>query len=288
MAAFEVVAPGWPRTLPRRRRWLDNLALTLLNAVLLRVLLPAAAVAAAVRAEASGGGLLHAVPLPHGVAFVAAVIALDFVIYLQHVVFHAVPVLWRLHVVHHADADVDVTTGTRFHPIEMGASALVKVAAVTALGAAPGAVIVFELLLNGTSVFNHGNVRLPDRLDGLLRLLLVTPAMHRIHHSVDVRDSNANYGFCLSTWDRLFGTLRSERRRGGRDVTVGVAYLERGRWQRLFRLLALPFLPAARPPASPAPATPDAASLSVPSTRPQRPGRAPTCGGGTGGIVSAL
>lgn len=206
MAAWEWAAPARARRLSRTARWSANLGLVAFNSVLLRVLLPTSAIALAAFAQASGWGLLNQSALPGWAAVLLAVLLLDLAIYFQHVLFHAVPVLARLHAVHHADPDFDLTTGIRFHPLEMLLSALIKFAAVVALGAPVLAVLIFEVLLNGTAMFNHANVALPAWLEPWVRRVLVTPDMHRIHHSVIEAERNSNYGFSLSLWDRLLGT----------------------------------------------------------------------------------
>ena len=206
MAAWELAAPARRRRLPRVARWRANLGLAVLNTLVLRAALPVSALALAAFAHASGWGLLNHFPLPGWAAVLLGVLLLDLAIYFQHVLFHAVPVLARLHAVHHADPDFDLTTGIRFHPVEMVLSALIKFAAVVALGAPVVAVLIFEVLLNGTSMFNHANVALPAWLEPWVRRALVTPDMHRIHHSVIESERNSNYGFCLSLWDRLLGT----------------------------------------------------------------------------------
>ena len=203
MAMWEAIAPRRARLLPRRVRWLHHLALVVLNSLILRLLFPLAAVGFALLAAERGWGLLNAFEVPFWWAFVLSVIALDFAIYLQHVMFHAVPLLWRLHRVHHADADIDVTTGARFHPLEILLSMLIKFAAIAVLGAPAAAVLVFEVLLNATAMFNHANLRLREPVDRLLRWMLVTPEMHRIHHSMEAVEANSNFGFNLPWWDRL-------------------------------------------------------------------------------------
>lgn len=217
MAAWELAAPARARRLPRLARWRANLGLAVLNTLVLRVALPGSAIALAALAHASGWGLLNRFPLPGWAAVLLGVLLLDLVIYFQHVLFHAVPILARLHAVHHADLDFDLTTGIRFHPIEMLLSALIKFGAVVALGAPVLAVLIFEVLLNGTAMFNHANVALPARLEPWVRRVLVTPDMHRIHHSVIESERNSNYGFCLSVWDRLLGTY-TQVPRGELDI----------------------------------------------------------------------
>jgi sterol desaturase/sphingolipid hydroxylase (fatty acid hydroxylase superfamily) len=245
MAVWETAAPRRARLLPRRVRWLHNLALVVLNGLLVRLLFPVAAVGFAVLSAGRGWGLLNAFEVPFWWAFALSVIALDCAIYLQHVMFHAVPLLWRLHRVHHADADVDVTTGARFHPIEILLSMLIKFAAIAVLGAPAAAVLVFEVLLNGTAMFNHANLRLPEAVDRFLRWMLVTPEMHRIHHSMEVHETNSNFGFNLPWWDRLFGTYRPRARLAQESMAIGVKGLTGSdRAVKLTGLLAIPFVKA--------------------------------------------
>ncbi len=245
MAIWEAVAPRRARLLPRRVRWLHNLALVGLNSLLLRLLFPVAAVGFALLGAERGWGLLNAFDVPFWWAFALSVIALDFAIYLQHVMFHAVPLLWRLHQVHHADADIDVTTGARFHPIEMLLSMLIKFAAIAVLGAPAVAVLVFEVLLNATAMFNHANLRLPEPVDRLLRRILVTPEMHRIHHSMEAVEANSNFGFNLPWWDRLFGTYRARARLPQENMAIGVQGLTGNNESvKLAGMLALPFAEA--------------------------------------------
>jgi sterol desaturase/sphingolipid hydroxylase (fatty acid hydroxylase superfamily) len=242
MALWEALSPRRARLLPRRVRWLHNLALLVLNSLILRLLFPLAAVGFALLAAERGWGLLNAFALPFWWAFLLSVIALDFAIYLQHVMFHAVPLLWRLHRVHHADADFDVTTGARFHPLEILLSMLIKFAAIAVLGAPAAAVLVFEVLLNATAMFNHANLRLPEPVDRRLRRLLVTPEMHRIHHSMEVVEANSNFGFNLPWWDRLCGTYRARARLPQEIMAIGVKGLTGSAAAvKLTGLLALPF-----------------------------------------------
>jgi sterol desaturase/sphingolipid hydroxylase (fatty acid hydroxylase superfamily) len=240
-ALWEALAPRRARAFPRTRRWPHNLGLLLLDVVVLRLVAPSAAVVVAVQGETHGWGLLNAAVLPPWVAVVVAVVALDLAIYFQHVMFHAVPALWRLHRTHHSDLDFDVTTGLRFHPIEILLSTGVKCAAVAALGAPAVAVLLFEVLLNATAVFNHANVFLPVPLDRWLRWLVVTPDMHRVHHSVVYNESSSNFGFNLPYWDRLFGTYRALPAAGHAAMTIGVDAFRAPEELRLDRLLAQPF-----------------------------------------------
>jgi len=243
MGLWETLEPRRPAPLGRWARWPSNLGIVALNAVLVRLLLPTTAVALALVGEREGWGLLHHFALPGWVALPVAVIALDLVVYLQHVMVHAVPVLWRLHRVHHADLHFDVTTGARFHPIEILLSMLIKFAAILVIGPSPEAVVVFEVLLNATAMFNHGNVRLPTALDRWLRWVVVTPDMHRVHHSVEDDETNSNFGFNLPWWDRLFGTYRNQPRGGHAGMTIGIhGWRDPRQVDRLPGMLALPFL----------------------------------------------
>jgi sterol desaturase/sphingolipid hydroxylase (fatty acid hydroxylase superfamily) len=240
MALWEFLAPRRQRSVSRWVRWPNNLALTAVNTALVRVIFPAAAVGLALLAEARGWGLLNALALPHWVKIVAAVVALDLVIYLQHVMFHAVPAFWRLHRMHHADLDIDVTTGARFHPVEILLSMVIKLAAVAALGAPALAVLIFEVLLNATSMFNHSNVRMPLGLDRVLRWVVVTPEMHRVHHSILPYETNSNFGFNAPWWDRLFGTYRAQPEAGHERMTIGIAQFRDPRELWLDRLITQP------------------------------------------------
>jgi sterol desaturase/sphingolipid hydroxylase (fatty acid hydroxylase superfamily) len=241
VALWELAAPRRRPRFSRRERWPHNLGLLLVDVVVLRLVAPGAAVAVALVAEERGWGFLNLIPATPAIAFLAAVVLLDLVIYFQHVMFHAVPTLWRLHRVHHADLDFDVTTGTRFHPIEILLSTAVKCAAVAAIGASPAAVLAFEVLLNATAMFNHANASLPRALDRWLRRLLVTPDMHRVHHSVQYDESSSNFGFNLSWWDRLFGTYRAQARLGHDRMVIGVDAFRSADDLRLGQLLIQPF-----------------------------------------------
>ena len=222
MAVWEMLAPRRGLTVSKMVRWINNLGLVALNTVILRLLFPAAAVGIAAFAADQGWGFLNYFQTPAWLAIPAAVIAMDFVIWLQHVMVHAIPLLWRLHRVHHADPDYDVTTGARFHPIEIILSMLIKSATILLLGPPIVAVLIFEVLLNATAIFNHGNVRLPTGIDRVLRWFVVTPDMHRVHHSVEDDETNSNFGFNLPWWDRLFGTYRNQPRAGHEGMTIGI------------------------------------------------------------------
>jgi len=240
VALWEALAPRRKRSFGRLARWPHNLGLLLVDAALVRVLAPGAAIAVAMTAAGSGWGLLNALALPGWAAIAAGIALLDLAIYFQHVMFHAVPTLWRLHRVHHADLDFDVTTGARFHPIEILISTAVKCAAIAALGAPVISVFVFEILLNATAMFNHANASLPQRLERWLRWLVVTPDMHRVHHSVRYEESSSNFGFNLPWWDRLFGTYRAQPRLGHAAMTIGVDAFRSSQELRLDRLLVQP------------------------------------------------
>lgn len=222
VAAWEALAPRRRPAIARSVRWSSNLALALLNTALIRLAFPLAAVGMAAFAAANGWGLLNHFQVPPWLAVPAAVIALDLMFWLQHVIVHAVPALWRLHRVHHADLDYDLTTGLRFHPIEIGLSMLIKFAAIAVLGPPALAVLLFEVLLNVSAMFSHANIRLPAAADRVLRWIVVTPEMHRVHHSVEDDETNSNFGFNLPWWDRLFGTYRDQPRAGHEAMEIGI------------------------------------------------------------------
>ncbi|MCC5861501.1 MAG: sterol desaturase family protein [Gammaproteobacteria bacterium] len=241
MFAWEALAPRRAAANPRLFRWSNNLGIVVFNTLLLRLVFPAAAVGIALLGETRGWGLMSMLELPGWLAVLIAVLVLDLAIWAQHVMFHAVPALWRLHRMHHTDTDFDVTTGLRFHPVEILLSMVIKAAVIVALGAPAVAVLIFEVLLNATSMFNHGNVRLPGRLDRVLRWLVVTPDMHRVHHSWHPEETNSNFGFNLPWWDRLFGTYRAQPRDGHTGMTVGINLFRDPGELRLDRLLLQPF-----------------------------------------------
>jgi len=241
MTAWEIVAPRRDQRIGRGTRWPSNIGVVVLDTVLVRLLFPTTAVGLALVAETQGWGLFYALALPMWVSVPVAVIALDLAIYLQHVLFHAVPALWRLHRMHHADLEFDVTTGARFHPIEILLSMGIKLGVVAALGAPAVAVLAFEVLLNATSMFNHSNVRMPAWLDRALRWIVVTPDMHRVHHSIAARETNSNFGFNLPWWDRLFGTYRDQPAAGHEAMTIGIEQFREPAEQRLDHMLTQPF-----------------------------------------------
>ena len=240
MAVWELSSAQRVLTVGRVQRWSTNVAMLVLGLAIVRVAMPLTLTGSAQWAGRREWGLLHAVDLPFIVAVPLAVIGLDLVVYAQHVVFHRVPILWRVHRVHHADPDVDVTTGVRFHPLEFLLSAVIKTAAVLALGAPALAVVIFEVVLNATSMVTHGNVSLPQSLDLVLRRLIVTPDMHRLHHSVDPLDHGSNFGFSLSLWDRIFDTYRRDPVAGAETMTLGLGY-DAGDASAVGRTLQIPF-----------------------------------------------
>jgi sterol desaturase/sphingolipid hydroxylase (fatty acid hydroxylase superfamily) len=241
MAAWEVLSPRRAPSRSRLQRWPSNLGLTLLNTLLLRLLFPVAAVGTALITAEKGLGLLNVLPVPGFVAGILALLLLDLLIYGQHVLFHKVPLFWRLHRMHHTDLDLDATSGFRFHPVEILLSMAIKTGAVMAIGAPAWSVILFEVLLNGTSLFNHANIALPLRADQFLRLLVVTPDMHRVHHSVIIRETDSNFGFNFPWWDRLFNTYRAQPAAGHAAMTIGLANYRDPKWLRLPWMLAVPF-----------------------------------------------
>ena len=242
MILWEFVAPRRERSVSRWIRWPSNLGIVAFNTVILRVFFPVAAVGFSVLSEDKGWGLLNVFALPSLLAIVLSVVLLDLAIYLQHVMFHAVPLLWRLHRMHHTDLDFDVTTGARFHPVEILLSMGIKLAVVAVLGPPMVAVLIFEVLLNASSMFNHGNVSIAPKVDSVLRLFVVTPDMHRVHHSILPHETNSNFGFNLPWWDRLFRTYIAQPANGHEGMTIGVEQFNAPRELRLDRMLIQPFL----------------------------------------------
>lgn len=242
MALWEIIAPRRRLTVSKGVRWANNLGLIFMNTVILRILFPTAAVGVALVAQNQGWGLLNYYQIPFVFSVIIAVVALDFVIWLQHVVVHAIPLLWRLHRVHHADLDYDVTTGARFHPIEIILSMLIKFTTIMVLGPPMVAVVIFEVLLNATAMFNHSNVFIPQKIDRLLRLFVVTPDMHRVHHSVHAPLANSNFGFNLPWWDRLFGTYMAQPPEGHLQMEIGLdTFRDPRQVDQLPGMLMLPF-----------------------------------------------
>jgi sterol desaturase/sphingolipid hydroxylase (fatty acid hydroxylase superfamily) len=248
LALGEGMAPRRSRLMPIKQRWLNHLGLVCLNTMLLRITFPMAAVGIAALAQTKGWGLWNQLAVPGWVAIVGSLIVLDFLIYLQHVVFHRVPWLWRVHYIHHADLDFDVTTALRFHPLEILLSMGIKMLAVMLLGAPPVAVLSFEVLLNATAMFNHSNMRLSKVHDRLLRWILVTPDMHRVHHSILPAETNANYGFSLPWWDYWLGTYQAQPQAGHDGMTIGLANYRNPSVEQLSWLLTAPFHFGVTPP----------------------------------------
>ncbi len=241
MAAWEAFAPRRRLVVSKPVRWTHNISIAIINVLLVRVLFPSAAVGVAVFAEERGTGLLNMFAIPYPLAFLASLLALDLTMYLVHLMFHAVPALWRVHRMHHADVDFDVTTGARFHPIQIILVVPIKFAVIFVLGLPVLAVLVFEAVFNALSLFNHANVRIPPTVDRLLRWFLVTPDMHRVHHSVDATETNSNFSFVLPWWDHLFGTYRAEPAAGHARMTIGVDQFRTERDSWLDRMLLQPF-----------------------------------------------
>jgi sterol desaturase/sphingolipid hydroxylase (fatty acid hydroxylase superfamily) len=243
MLGWELMAPRRKLSVPKSLRWLNNIGLFALNSVVLRLLFPAAAVGIALAVADKGWGLFNLLALPFWFEVIAAVLLLDLAIYLQHLLMHWMPLLWRLHRVHHADLDIDLTTGSRFHPLEIIVSMLIKGVVILLLGPALIAVLVFEVLLNGMAIFNHANVSLPPVVERVVRCLFVTPDMHRVHHSTVMRETNSNYGFNLSIWDRIFSTYIDQPEKGHDKMSIGIAeFRDAKQVDQLPGMLALPFV----------------------------------------------
>jgi len=242
MTILEMASPMRRLKAGRYPRWLSNLGLVALNSVALRLLLPLQAVGAALVAADRNWGLFNVLDWPVWVEGLITIVLLDLAVYSQHVVFHAVPVLWRLHMVHHSDPDIDVTTGLRFHTVEIFLSMGLKIVVVCLLGPPAWAIIVFEVVLNATAVFNHSNIRMPRSVDRILRLIVVTPDMHRVHHSVLPVETNSNFGFNLPWWDRCFGTYTAQPFMGHDRMTIGLTEFQDQRSVSLPRMMFLPFV----------------------------------------------
>lgn len=243
LAIIETLAPRRNRTQTRKARWVTNWGLTIANTIALNAMafaLPLLAVGAAIDAQNNGWGLFNALALPTGMEIILVILFLDFAIWTQHLITHKIPLLWRLHQVHHADVDIDVTTAIRFHPLEIALSMLLKIWLVYLLGPAAIAIILFEIMLNGTAMFNHANIRLPLAVDAVVRRILVTPDMHRVHHSVHRHEHDSNYGFSLSIWDQMFGTYIAQPNEGHDDMDIGLRWQD-DRPSRLGWALKLPF-----------------------------------------------
>lgn len=240
MAGWELAVPRRRSEIPRLLRWTNNLALVVIDTILVRLMFPVVAVGLALLSEERGWGLFNVIAMPGWLAFVLSLLMFDLIIYLQHVMFHAVPALWRLHRMHHSDLEFDVTTGLRFHPVEILLSMAIKLAIVASVGPPAIAVLIFEVLLNATSMFNHSNIRIPPRIDSILRLLVVTPDMHRVHHSIYPSETNSNFGFNLPWWDRLLGTYRAQPKEAHESMTIGIKQFRTRRDLWLDRMLIQP------------------------------------------------
>jgi len=223
IAVWEIILPRRSYSHGRGKRWLNNITVIILNSAAVRFLVPVIPIAVALQGVETGRGFFNVFNLNPFLETVLSFIILDFIIYLQHLMFHAVPLLWRLHMVHHADLGIDVTTGLRFHPIEILISLLIKISVIYVLGPSAVVVIAFETALNGSAMFNHGNIYINPRIDSMLRLFIVTPDMHRIHHSVAIGETNSNFGFNLPWWDRLMGTYRAESYKEQKEIIIGLS-----------------------------------------------------------------
>jgi sterol desaturase/sphingolipid hydroxylase (fatty acid hydroxylase superfamily) len=241
MALSEKIAPRRILLKSKTKRWISNLGMQIIDVAVLLLIFPVLPVGVALIDAERGWGLLNYYHVSPVLADITGILVLDVTIYFQHVMFHLAPVLWRVHMVHHTDQDIDVTTGLRFHPVEIILSLLIKMAVVAAMGVPALAVLIFEVLLNGASMFNHGNVRIPLSFDRIIRMVLVTPDMHRVHHSVLVRETNSNYGFSFSFWDRLFGTYRAQPTDGHDKMKIGLNGYHDDRSLKLSALLTMPF-----------------------------------------------
>ena len=241
MAIWEILAARRELTTSKGRRWVGNLSLVLVDTLIVRLLFPTAAVGTALIVADLGWGVLNVVSVPYWAALLISVATLDLAIYLQHVMFHALPALWRLHMVHHADLDLDVTSGSRFHPIEIVLSMFIKLGVISVLGPPLLGVLIFEVVLNALAMFNHANARIPLPLDRFLRWIIVTPDMHRVHHSVEKPEHNSNFGFNLSCWDRVLGTYKDQPAKGHEGMIIGLKSFRERSWQSLPRLLSMPF-----------------------------------------------
>ena len=222
MALWEILSPRRPLTQSKGQRWFSNISLVVFNTLLLRLLFPTATLGAAYYAQHNNWGLFNQFEIPSSLVVVLSVLLLDLLIYWQHRIVHVVPLFWRFHRVHHVDPDLDVTSGARFHPVEIIFSMLIKISAILLLGVPPLAALIFEAILSSMAMFNHSNINLPERLDRIIRLFVVTPDMHRVHHSTIRRECDSNYGFNLSIWDRLFGSYTAAPERGQLGMTLGV------------------------------------------------------------------
>ncbi|MBA3603961.1 MAG: sterol desaturase family protein [Parachlamydiaceae bacterium] len=227
---------------PQKTRWISNLSIVIIDNFFMRLILPLFAIEMAFLAENWKWGIFNRYEIPYALNLILTIIILDLIIYLQHVMFHVVPFFWRAHRMHHADLDFDVTTGIRFHPIEVIISMGIKIGVVALIGATPIGVLIFEILLNATSMFTHSNLNLPISVDRVLRSIIVTPDMHRVHHSIKEHETNRNFGFSFSIWDRLFGTYLNQPSEGHLKMTIGIKDFRHPKYLRLDWLLLIPFI----------------------------------------------
>ncbi|MFC4892478.1 sterol desaturase family protein [Pseudofrancisella aestuarii] len=242
MMVWEIIAPRRKQKVSKKIRWVNNISLIIINSIIIRLLFPAAAVGIAIWCSQNHLGLLNALDIPQWLKVIIAFLVLDLAIFLQHVLFHYLPVFWRIHKVHHADLDFDVTTGLRFHPIEIVLSMLIKFMVIIFIGASVESVIIFEIVLNATSMFNHSNIKLSLMIDKYLRYFIITPDMHRIHHSVIPKETNSNFGFNLSLWDRLFATYRANAANDQTTMDIGLSeHRDIVQTQKLLGMIKMPF-----------------------------------------------
>lgn len=239
----------WEISSPKRKllqlryfRWFCNIGLITISSILVRFIIPTAAVGIALHVEQEQLGFLNLYELPFIVKFILAFVLMDLAIYFQHVMFHALPLFWRFHRVHHSDLDCDITTGLRFHPFEMIISIIFKFLIITSIGAPVLAVVFFEIILNAASMFTHSNIKIPSVIESMVRWFIVTPDMHRIHHSIKENETNSNFGFFISIWDRLLGTYIHEPAQGHVNMQIGLRKFREPKWQNLRWLIYLPFV----------------------------------------------
>jgi sterol desaturase/sphingolipid hydroxylase (fatty acid hydroxylase superfamily) len=247
LTVTEILLPRRQRTVSNAQRWFTNLSIVALNPLCVALIFPILPTGLSLLARQHGWGLLNIPAIPYWLKIVGGIVLLDLAVYLQHILHHAVPALWRLHRVHHSDLEFDLTTGLRFHPIEIVVSLAIKLSAVAVIGTPPLAVLIFEIALNSTSLFNHSNIRIPQGVDRILRLFIVTPDMHRVHHSVIIRETNSNFGFNLSCWDRLLGTYKAQPDKGHDRMTIGLSQYRDQQNLTLLRILLLPFVGGSGP-----------------------------------------
>jgi len=243
MGSWELYAPKKAPTISKAYRWVNNLGLVFFNSFIIKILLPIASTSVAVLAMQNNWGVLNYYEIPTWIGVIVFIVVMDLIIYFQHIMVHAIPIFWRLHRVHHADLDYDTTTGSRFHPIEIVLSMFIKFTAIVLIGPSVIAVILFEIILNAMAMFNHGNVSLNKTLDKYLRYFIVTPDMHRVHHSIEQHETNSNFGFNISLWDRIFGTYKQDAKAGQENMIIGIQDItEKKQTNNIFGMLMIPFI----------------------------------------------